>query len=189
MRDCRVGRRVGWILILVGIKLRTRQSALSATQDMLSNVVASVVGRSVSSTQIAVVYRPPNAMAMDTDLLAKDIAQVTISASCSIIVGDFNLPKIDWQNMLSKVVTIFVGRSASFSQIKVVYRLRSHLICPKTGNVTLFKRIWMSLVCLTQCVLSPTCGRNILDILTIYNIYRYYNSSQPQPKITAIWYW
>jgi hypothetical protein len=100
-------------------------------------MVTAVIGKPNDSLQITVVYRPPDTTAEGTNGLCDYIARSTAGATRSLIVGDFNLPHIDWLQSANT----------------------------RTDNLHNTFQAATEEIGLTQCVRSPTCGNNILDLV------------------------
>ena len=102
------------------------------------------------TTCVVVAYRPPNATAASfsalLDFFSSCISQVNDDSYDMMITGDYNLPAIDWQTC-----TVLPGGSAD-SQL---------------SSRTLLE--FMSEHLLSQYVLCPTRGSNVLDLFITNN--------------------
>jgi len=129
------GRSGGGVCILVRANLQSVavpiNTALAGFDIVAVDIFASV------SFRIICAYRPPNLPLQSCEQLIECIASLSDIEQCCVVTGDFNVPRVNWQNM-----TCPAGDSA--------------------GNALLTFSIDHSLL---QFVHAPTRCENILDLI------------------------
>lgn len=127
----RVGRRGGGVAIYIKNNINSCEVTLHNNN---SELICIKVNNNNRNTNIAVVYRRPDHTPME-DLELYNSLQETLNSDETIIAGDFNLPRIDWN---------FNTSEAQDSQRLLEFMDDNFL---------------------TQYVREPTRGNNILDLI------------------------
>jgi hypothetical protein len=133
-RKDRSGRRGGGVAILLAKYLKYCPVQYPRTFESLEVVAVDLILN--PKVRIVCAYRPPNATQEYTELLSSLINEITNVTWPVIILGDFNLPHIDWKNMLS----------------------------PKTNEYETFLNAVVE-AGLHQVVTFPTRENNVLDLI------------------------
>ena len=83
--------------MFVATKLKPRRPVTGKTATSPCNVASICIGHARHPTFITVVYRPPNTSRFDTKRLLNYLSSVANKNCDWILVGDFNLPHINWE--------------------------------------------------------------------------------------------
>ena len=136
--DCRVGRRGGGVLMLIDAKLKPRKAIAGSVDTAPCNVVSAYIGSASKPVLISTVYRPPAVPWGETKRFFDHLASYPMTEN-RVIIGDFNMPFIDWQN---PALTKHDGLHDAFQEA--------------CDDLLLY-----------QCVDVPTLGNNILDLVFV----------------------
>ena len=95
----RKGKRGGGVLIYIKNYLKPIRVESHINNDKVETVWAQLTGDNNQRVNIGVVYRPPNQTVAIDDLLYGEINYQTTRHQQTVIMGDFNLPDINWDNI------------------------------------------------------------------------------------------
>jgi ribonuclease P/MRP protein subunit RPP40 len=90
-------KRGGGVMILVSDKIPSKLSVSKTASNDSFNVCAIVTGCGDSKMLVIVVYRAPWASMADTGDLCNTLDDIVIKYTNVVIVGDFNIPRAQWQ--------------------------------------------------------------------------------------------
>lgn len=94
----RQGRIGGGVLFLINENMQVTEVIFTAPkQDIIS---VNIIGKGSKKIQITLVYRPPKITATDDIDLYNNLDQI-ITADDGILIGDFNIPDINWSTLES----------------------------------------------------------------------------------------
>ncbi len=145
LRKDRVNRQGGGVPILAKKSLSIIQisNPVGSTED-LESLAADMKTRG-DFFRLICVYRPPNASnQLSLDLWRSLSFRLCPDKSPVFIVGDFNLPNVDWN---------FICRNKL--QCSVHNHVLKEFFSFVRGNG------------LSQLIKAPTCGKNVLDLFSI----------------------
>ena len=108
----RVGRQVGGVIVFIAVTFRSHQIILSDSDhvDLIESgceLLCFTLLTGSSKIRFFLVYRPPNS-SLRIDLPAKMLAltrlidKFTAISYTTVLLGDFNVPEIDWFNLSFK---------------------------------------------------------------------------------------
>merc|ERR1711915_469741 len=145
----RKSKRGGGVLIYIRDYLKPIRVESQTNNEKVETVWAQLTGDNNQRVNIGVVYRPPNQTAEIDDLLYGEINYQITRNHHTVIMGDFNLPDINWDNI--GVRSYYTGRDGDGRELR------------QTSSEKFIELMQNNF--LVQNVNEPTRNDNLLDLV------------------------